>query len=216
MSKRKVKDWVKRLFFPGSAMYWERHYLNDGTSGEGSYGLLADYKAAVLNSFVSENNIHSVIEFGCGDGNQLSLAKYPQYLGVDVSSTAVRICKKKFATDATKHFLTLENYTGEQAELALSLDVIYHLVEDNVFTQYIEKLFSASTAYIIIYSTNYEEPSPLKGTHVRHRKFTPWISQYYKNWVLLKTIENPHRPKNPTDDRSKTSAADFFIYKLNA
>ena len=44
-------------------------------------GELAKFKARVMNDFVRENGIRSVIELGCGDGMQLALADYPRYLG---------------------------------------------------------------------------------------------------------------------------------------
>ncbi len=68
----------------------------------------------------------------CGDGNQLALARCPIYVGFDVSST-VRMCRARFARDTTKPFATIEEYVGETAELALSLDVVYHLVEDAIY-----------------------------------------------------------------------------------
>lgn len=67
-----------------------------GNSGVGSYGMFAEFKAGVINDFVSMNNIQSVVEFGCGDGNQLKLANYPIYKGYDVSKAAVASCRKLF------------------------------------------------------------------------------------------------------------------------
>ena len=51
------------------------------------------------------NSIELVIEWGTGDGNQLSLAKYKKYIGFDVSNTAVNLCKKEFKNDLTKNFI---------------------------------------------------------------------------------------------------------------
>ena len=79
----------KRVF--NSKNYWEEHYQAGGNSGSGSYGRLASFKALIINEFVSENQISSVIEFGCGDGNQLALANYPEYVGLDVSPTTIKI-----------------------------------------------------------------------------------------------------------------------------
>jgi hypothetical protein len=45
----------------------------------GSYGKFAAFKAEVLNAFVQEMRVDTVIEFGCGDGNQLTLARYPLF-----------------------------------------------------------------------------------------------------------------------------------------
>jgi hypothetical protein len=84
----RVRSWA----FPSSASFWESVYRQGGTSGPGSHGRLAQFKAEILNAFVQTRNVRTVIEFGCGDGAQLSLAKYPEYVGVDVSPIAVKRC----------------------------------------------------------------------------------------------------------------------------
>ena len=89
----------QRIGFRGSARYWERNYARGGTSGPGSYNALAEAKAAFLNDFVRTRQVRSVIEFGCGDGHQLSLADYPAYIGLDVSRSAIELCKRRFAGD---------------------------------------------------------------------------------------------------------------------
>ncbi|GAJ08100.1 unnamed protein product, partial [marine sediment metagenome] len=68
---RSIVTLLGRFVFSGSREYWESRYAGGGTSGAGSYGKPAEFKAQVLNSFVKDNGISSVIEFGCGDGNQL-------------------------------------------------------------------------------------------------------------------------------------------------
>jgi hypothetical protein len=70
-----VKRIVAAVRFRDSQSYWEDRYVSGGTSGPGSYDAQAEYKADFLNRFVRENAIGSVIEFGCGDGNQLGLAE---------------------------------------------------------------------------------------------------------------------------------------------
>lgn len=56
--------------FEGSAAYWEARYTSGADSGVGSYGAFAEFKAEILNNFVAQNRVASVIEFGCGDGNR--------------------------------------------------------------------------------------------------------------------------------------------------
>lgn len=211
---------VYRLFvkntaeFPGSAAYWESRYQTGGNSGSGSYNLLAQFKADVINDFVAENQVNSVAEFGCGDGNQLSLGKYPKYIGMDVSNTAVEICKKKFKNDPTKFFYHLhENElpcksTHFPVELALSLDVIYHLVEDRVFEQYMHQLFSSSNKFVIIYASDFATEQVF---HERDRVFTKWIEKSIVGWQFERKIRNIY----PYDSQNQegTSKADFFIYK---
>ena len=195
--------------FAGSKAYWEQRYQGGGDSGVGSYGKFADFKAEVLNAFVAEKRIDSVIEFGCGDGNQLTLAKYPSYLGFDVSERAVASCRERFSTDGAKSFRLMTDYAGERADLALSLDVIYHLVEDEIFDAYMRTLFDAANRFVIIYASNTDDNREYEGTHVKHRKFTPWITRYAPNWAMAGHLPNkfPYR-----GDYREGSFADFFIF----
>jgi len=75
-----------------SAEYKDARYRAGGTSGAGSYGRLADYKAAVINGVIALNGIAHVADFGCGDGNLLSLLRPPAYTGLDVSETVLARC----------------------------------------------------------------------------------------------------------------------------
>ncbi len=203
------------IAFPGSARYWEHRYRSGNTSGAGSYGRLAEFKMEVLNTFVTDRNVESVIEFGCGDGAQLSLANYPSYMGLDISAAAVDICKQKFMGDTTKRFMTYnpENFNiGDkiyQAQLALSLDVVFHLVENEIYETYISNLFRAAQRHVIIYSSNHDEKTV--SPHVRHRKFTDTVKSEFTDWELKTTIKN----KYPYDenDPDNTSFSDFYIFE---
>ncbi|MCA1371207.1 class I SAM-dependent methyltransferase [Bradyrhizobium sp. BRP14] len=193
-----------------SGAYWEHRYQKKRDSGDGSYGRLAEYKANFINDFVAKHKISSVIEFGCGDGAQLDLVHYPQYIGIDIAPAAVEICQRSFVDDYTKCFISYDLlHEIPPQELALSLDVIFHLVEDNIFEKYIRDLFAWATQHVIIYSSNRDEISPVP--HVRHRKFTRWIDENISGWKLFKREVNPY-PENilhPGD----TSFADFYVYK---
>lgn len=195
--------------FPGSEDYWKTRYLQGGTSGDGSYNLLARFKAETINGLISQHSVRSVIEFGCGDGNQLTLAAYPCYIGVDVSPHAIQLCKRRFSGDPDKTFLTLLEYAHERAEMSLSLDVIYHLVEDSVFDEHMKSLFSAATRFVVIYSSNSDNQRNLQGKHIRHRRFSDWIDMYMSEWKLLAHVPNRY-PYDGNDDTG--SFADFHIY----
>lgn len=202
---------VSKAFFGSSGDYWETRYVKGGTSGTGSYGRLAEFKARVLNDFVEQNDVETTIELGCGDGAQLSTANYPRYVGVDVSRRAVEICREKYANKPDWQFFLAsdkQNYK-DNYDLALSLDVIYHLVEDRVYQEYIEELFSLSCNFVIIYSSDEENISSM--AHVRHRNFSKYVENNIDNWVLVKKIPNQY-PLDP-DDMDETSFADFFIYE---
>lgn len=200
-----------KINFRKSSDYWEQRYLSDGNSGAGSYGRLAEFKAVEINKFVEENEIATVIEFGSGDGNQLTLAKYPQYLGLDVSATAIKLCKEKFKKDRTKSFSISADVKDAKAELSLSLDVIYHLVEDGIYSDYMTTLFNSSQRYVCIYASNYTSESAQVAEHVRHREFTSWIHQNASDFELISEIKNPY-PYDANDPHN-TSFSDLFFFK---
>lgn len=193
-----------------SGDYWEQRYQTRGNSGAGSYNRLAYYKAERLNAFVAEHNIKSVIEFGSGDGAQLKLAHYPSYIGVDVSETAIQLTRETFADDESKRFLHSSELSSDiRAELSLSLDVVYHLIEEAVFETYLQQLFDAATRYCIIYSSDTDKLSD--AVHVKHRKFTDWVAKNRRDFKLISVEKNRY----PWDvgDPDNTSFADFFFFE---
>jgi hypothetical protein len=200
---------VNMATFKSSEKYWVERYRRGGNSGFGSYGKLAQYKADILNDFVEKNALGTVIEYGCGDGHQLTLAKYPHYIGFDVSPDAIALCRKLFADDRNKTFYLMDEYDGQKADLTLSLDVIYHLVEENVFEKYMRLLFVSSKRYVIVYSSNVDANS-FSSPHVKHRNFTRWIEANVQAWDLIKHIPNAHAHVRNSKERSN---ADFFIYQ---
>ena len=152
-----------------------------------------------------------MVELGCGDGNQLELFRFPSYIGVDVAEKVIVENRQRFQNDRVR-FLTTEEWVSlppEQraVELALSLDVIYHLVENDVFEDYMRQLFCASR-YVIVYSSNWDEAG--KDKHVRHRRFSDWIDKHISGWVLKEEV--PNRFKYARSDPG-TSPSSFFIYE---
>lgn len=194
--------------FKSSQSYWEQRYRLKGTSGSGSYGDLARFKAEVLNEFVRRHNVKTVIEFGCGDGAQLSLAEYPDYLGLDVSKKAVELCSARFKGDTNKSFFQYDPSSAPNiakyldADLVLSLDVIYHLVEDNIYEKYLHDIFSTAHRFVIIYSS--DEDKRTRFSHVRHRKFTLGVKDKFPTFQLNETIENQFPDQSPCS---------FYIYE---
>lgn len=201
--------------FRGSANYWQDRYSAGGTSGTGSYGRLAEFKASVLNRFVAEQKITSVLELGCGDGNQLLQAKYPRYIGLDVARAAVLLCQNKFKQDTTKSFYVydsesfIDHHRLFRADLALSLDVLFHLVEDAVFERYLALLFSTADRFVIIYSSDVDWDTG--APQERHRKFTEHVTKHFPKWRLKQIIKNefPYE-KFPGPEGS---LADFYVYE---
>jgi cyclopropane fatty-acyl-phospholipid synthase-like methyltransferase len=168
-----------------------------------------EFKADFLNRFVTQHQVSSVIEFGSGDGSQLKLARYPKYIGVDVSSRAIQMCRTVFSDDASKLFLHSSAFVpGTCADLAVSLDVIYHLVEDNVFETYMRQLFASAERFVIVYSSNVNRIASSK--HILHRQFTEWVELNEPGWILHSIVKNVF-PYDATDEEH-TSFADFYVF----
>lgn len=190
-----------------SNVYWELRYRNGGDSGNGSAGTLARYKADFINEFVADKGLKTVIELGCGDGRQLSLAKYPYYLGVDVSETAIKLCETKFASDTSKEFKEvgpIEKPVENKFELGLSLDVLYHITDPVQYRAHILNLFNMSERYVIIYSSfSGRNRSP----HVLHRDFRQEIAALEESGLIpcFNMIESPENPFS--------KQVSFFVYE---
>jgi hypothetical protein len=203
---------LRRVAFPGSSRYWEDRYRSGRSSGPGSEGELAAFKAGVLNDFVRTHKIASVVELGCGDGSQLGMAEYPRYVGLDVSVSALQRCIERFAADPTKSFFLYNPLAFSDpggilaADLSLSIDVIYHLVEDQVYDLSMRHLFAAGRRYVIVYSSNVDALG--RSPHVRHRHFTTWVERNAPGWALVETVPNPHPQTHGADG----SPSDFYVF----
>jgi hypothetical protein len=204
--KRLVADWK----FRNAATYWERRYRSGGRSGAGSYSKLRIYKADVVNTIVKAKGIESIIEWGCGDGNQLALLDVASYTGVDVSRYFINQCKYRFSSSPGKTFLHLSECKNEKADMAISLDVIYHLDKDEVYSRYMENLFNSALRYVLIYSSNKCCSEVTSVGHVKHRRFTDWIGSH--NAAKLESkIDNvfPY-----TGNHETGSWSDFYLYAV--
>ena len=190
-----------------SAAYWESRYRANGASGAGSLGGLARFKAGVINRFVADNRVGSVIDLGCGDGSQLGLLALPaDYVGVDASPAGLAVCA---ARCPGRRFVGVEALaTLPPAELTLSLDVLYHLTEDAVFAATVRALFGLARRFVLIYSSNAD--AGFTAPHVRHRRFTDVVAATQPDWRLVAHLPNPS-PFDPGAPDA-TSFADFFVY----
>jgi SAM-dependent methyltransferase len=178
--------WTWKRWFPGSATHWERHYEHGGNSGPGSYGESASYKAHVINQFIRERGIRSIVEFGCGDGNQLASIEVEQYIGLDVSKNAVQRCVERHGDTPKRTFIWYDqNYFHNPQEIvgadcAMSLDVVFHLIEDDVFARYIRTLFSCGRRFVITYGLDQDDVQrghgPLSEIFRLHRRERPGLS----------------------------------------
>lgn len=179
---------------PASAAYWEERYRLGGTSGAGSYSPYAELTAEIINRVLRERQIEEVIEYGCGDGNQLSYLRVAKYIGLDVAPSAIERCRERFRADQTKRFLLynpsdhVNRNGGLSAQCALSKDVIFHLVEDDVFEIHMRHLFASARRLVVIVASDLDWHI---GPHEKHRRFTTWVEANVPEWRLVEQVDSP-------------------------
>lgn len=186
-----------------SKLYWEDRYKNGDNSGLGSYGDEANFKSNYINNFIKNFDIKSINDFGCGDSNQISMfAGFEKYTGFDISKTILNLCKDKFKSD---NRFTFVNNTNDMSlsDVTFSLDVTYHVVEDEYFNEYMHNLFRLTNKYVLIYSINSDNSSGF-AEHLKNRKFVDWVNINYPNFELIDN--KPFVGKN--------NGIGFYLFKL--
>ena len=157
---------------------------------------MAEFKAKVLNEFIGKNAISRCIEFGSGDGNQLGLLNIPCYLGLDVAPDAVNLCIEKYRKDLSKSFVLYDpkyfvNNAFIKADLTLSMDVILHLIEDEIYLEYMSALFGASTKHVAIFTTATDAQPAKMAPHNKFRDHRPWVRQFAPNFQEINSVLAP-------------------------
>lgn len=190
----KMLKMIRRLRYPGSLRYWEKRYAKGGRSGSGSLGKVALFKAGFLNELVRRYGIRSVVELGCGDGDQLAMAEYPVYRGLDIAPTAVAMCRERFAGDQSKRFEVYdpEHFMAEKyaAEMAISLEVIFHLTEENIYRAYMRHLFALGKRWVVVFASNAKD---ITGGVYPHFRLREWLPDVPEGWVLRERLACPYQ-----------------------
>ena len=176
--RKVLPSWARR--FTNSHDYWLRRYRLGGDSGVGSGGASAAYKADYLNTFVMQHGISSMIDLGCGDGRNAVLLSVPSYLGLDISPRAVALARAR-CSGQHKRFAVLGTEVPTPADLAISMDVVYHLIEDDVLEGHLSLLSQIATRYILIYGTDHDA---VGAPHVRHRQISNRFLALNAGWSL--------------------------------
>ena len=166
-----------------SLKYWENRY-KDGPNFGNNYDEGVKIKAGFVNKFIKEKGIKKVFDYGCGDGRQSKYIEADEYIGVELSETALRRCKE---LNPDKKFYPAKDIVPVLREfkpdLCLSLWVISHLTEDSLYEEYMKNLFS-SERFVLIHSLNQDKIYP--ALYQKDRNFTKDIG---KEWKLLQPRE---------------------------
>lgn len=176
------------------ATYWERRYRDGRTSGAGSEGDAAVAKAAVIDQVITEHDIASVIDWGVGDGEVLRhvKAKVP-YLGLDVSAVAVeRLTQKHGPRSRSRRFALAAAGAHEVRDLALSLDVLFHLPAEADYQLYLAQVFGSAQRAVLIHANDHDGGRTAR--HVLWRRWTPDVAAMFPEWTCVLAAEDPTTP----------------------
>lgn len=169
--------------------YWEKRYRAGGFSGAGSRGDEAKDKVELVQRVVNSTQSKSLLDLGCGDGHIASGIIIDRYVGYDPSDSALALCRK--AMPDRQFTSRVYPYTGELFGLIISMDVIFHLVDDEAYHAYLDLLFCGLAPRVLVYATDHDQRG---NAHVLHRHWTPDIpngwdatelrTKFKKAWLI--------------------------------
>jgi SAM-dependent methyltransferase len=166
------------------AQYWETRYRRGEGSGSASRGRKANRKAGFVNKLIARERVRSVVDWGCGDGRVAMNFAARRYIGLEVSAAALSICRNRIRRARWQWRLFSEDeFPHVRADLALSLDVLFHLTDDEVYRRYLAALF-ASAPLVCIHASNRDEAG---RSHVLHREF---LADVPAAWVIVQRPAN--------------------------
>lgn len=160
---------------------WDKRYLDGGNSGRGSYGYHAEGKAQYINNVIDTYNIKSINDLGHGDGNQLTYFQGDfKYYGYDISTIINDRLKEQYEGNDKYTFVSsLDQMT--KCDLALSLDVLYHIIDLDQWEYYLNKLFTLGK-YVVIYAVDLQLNV---AQYFKARPFTQYIQDNFNSYTLI-------------------------------
>ena len=171
-----------------SKSFWENRYRNNGNSGLGSYGDESKFKSSYINDLIKKESVKTITDLGCGDGNQISLLSgFKKYYGYDFSDTA--LIKAKNINKGSEYEFINNISDLPISDMSMSLDVTYHIIEDNLFDEYLSKLFMLGERYVLIYSMDVDAPQI--SEHIKSRSFTKWVKENDIKYTLVDVTQYP-------------------------
>jgi len=179
--------------------YWEERYANGQNSGSGSYGDNAVFKSSIINRVIDEYGCSNMVEFGCGDGNQMTLFKNIPYMGYDISPTIIakNIVKYKHLTHAKFEVMDMNGIYDKCFDLSICVDVLFHLTIEEDWYRLIDHVCKAAKKWVVII-TNTEEIREEYFPHVNFkRKIIPVLDQR-EDVIIDEVITQPTHPESNT------------------
>ena len=149
--------------FP-NATFWQWRYLTNPElgSGVGSRGEALERKRALLEALLEAVQPQSVLDVGCGDGQATKGLHILRYVGMDLSSEAVRLAK---AGRPDGRFLvgSLADHQV-RADLTLCLDVLIHQADVESYQGLVARLWESTNKVLVV--SGYDHPPNFEASMV--------------------------------------------------
>lgn len=137
--------------------YWDNRYASGGNSGLGSIGKHKEWKWNTLNNNIE--NITNIIDVGCGDLSFMDNHTIENYTGIDISNTIIEANKTKHPEWKFICSSADKRISGLKGDVVFCHDVLFHIVDDEVYNNIILNLIEYSNKYISIFTWH---KNPLK------------------------------------------------------
>lgn len=135
--------------------FWNDRYEKGGNSDYGSYGTQAQFKLDKIKEHVSD--INSILSIGCGDfafdKRLLELFPEAKYVGMDTSNTIIELNKKTYPN--INFALLNKPYFQEEADLALCIDVLFHISDEKECQKLLNSLKKSWNKYLVLTACEY-------------------------------------------------------------
>jgi len=138
----------------------------------------------------------------------LGYMNYPEYLGLDVSETSVRLCARKYEADPSKSFLlykpgTLFNRGFLRADMTVCLDVLYHVTDDEDYRATLRDLFSPEPAVVVLYTRLTDGTEARVVPTIRDRDVLGSLAEF-RDYEVSEIVPQRYR---------ELSSADFIVLR---
>lgn len=132
--------------------YWDVRHSNGRTSGNGSIGCLRDFKWEKIEEHVGK--VNDVIDVGCGDLSFWDGRDCDNYVGIDCSEVVIQ---KNIVKRPKWNFITSRSDNTMvsmlcKADVVFCFDMLFHIMEDDVYENTIENLTRFSKKHVFIYT----------------------------------------------------------------
>jgi len=178
--------------------YWEDRYKKGQNSGSGSYGQNADFKAEIVNRVIDEYKCKDMVEFGCGDANQMNLFKRIPYVGYDISPTIITQNRAKYKNmkDVIFQDIDMGCTFDKFKDISICVDVLFHLTIEEDWLKLIDHVCNAAKKVIVI-TTNTEEVKEEYFPHVNFKRRILPVLDSRSDVIIEEVITQPtHKESN--------------------